>query len=49
MNMIITVFYEKMDEFNKAVKGLKREWNNMQLELDKLIKRQSMCKWRRVK
>jgi hypothetical protein len=37
---VIMVLSEKMDEGNKAVKGLKEGWNKMQLELDELKKRQ---------
>jgi chromosome segregation ATPase len=47
INMVITVLSEKMDESNKAVKGLKEGWNKMQLELDELKKRQDNWEWKR--
>jgi hypothetical protein len=39
MNTTITVLSEKMDEGNKAVKGLNEGWNRMQLELDEWKKK----------
>jgi hypothetical protein len=39
INTVIMVKSEKIDEGNKAVKGLKEGWNKMQLELDELNKR----------
>jgi hypothetical protein len=47
VNTVITVLSEKMDEGNKAVKGLKEGWNKMQLEMDELKKRQDMWEWKR--
>jgi hypothetical protein len=47
VNTVIRVLSEKMDEGNKAVKGLKEGWNMMQLELDELKKRQDNWEWKR--
>jgi hypothetical protein len=47
INTVITVLSKKMDEGNKAVKGLKEGWNKMQLEPDGLEKSQDMWEWKR--
>jgi hypothetical protein len=46
LNTVIMVLSEKMDEGNKAVKGLKERWNKMLLELDELKKRHNNWEWK---
>jgi hypothetical protein len=46
LNTVIKVLSKKMDEGNEAVKGLKKGWNKVQLELDELKKGQDNWEWK---